>query len=186
MNPMIISGLLISGTGGSFPLDNISQWQQHIQQRSSLCFDIVPVNYIDARTVNEHIENIRSVLCPAVADLASLLDVSRQAIYKWLASSASPESDKLENIKILSKIADILNNSGISRTHLVLKMKNINGISLFDLLKNKQPYEDHLKALIKESIAMETAYSQSGVTQSRSKSSNDWLSYLSLPTYPET
>jgi len=115
-----------------------------------------------------------------------LLDVSRQAVYKWLAMSTSPESDKLEYIKTLSKIADILKSSGISRTQVLLKIKNSEGVSLFDLLKNKQSYESHLQALITESIAMETAYLQSGISQSRSKPSNNWLSYLSIPTYPES
>lgn len=180
----LISSFLITGTGSSFPLENISRWQHHVEQRSALSFGI-SARHIDARTVKEHLENIRAVLCPAVSDLAQLLDVSRQAIYKWLASNASPELDKLEYVKNLSKIADTLNRSGISRTQIVLKIKNTEGVSLFDLLKNKQPYESHLQALITESIAMEAAYLQSGISQSRSQPSNDWLSYLSIPTYPE-
>lgn len=140
---------------------------------------------IDARTAKEHLDNIRDVLCPTVSDLAQLLDVSRQAIYKWLASNTSPEPEKFEYVKTLSKIADVLKRSGISRTQLVLKIKNDEGFSLFDLLKNKQPYESHLQALIAESSAMEVAYLQSGIPQSQSQPSNNWLSYLSLPTHPE-
>lgn len=182
----LISSFLITGTGSSFPIKNISQWQHHIEHRCALSFEKIPIGHIDTRTVNEHIENIRTVLCPAISDLANLLDVSRQAVYKWLASSNSPESDKLEHIKILSKISDILKNSGISRTHMLLKIKNVEGVSLFDLLKNKQSYESHLQSLIAESIAMEAAYLQSGISQSQSKPSNNWLSYLSIPTYPES
>jgi transcriptional regulator with XRE-family HTH domain len=177
----LVSTFLITGTGSTFALENISQWQHHIEQRSALSFEN-SMGYIDARTVKEHLENIRIVLCP----LAQVLDVSRQAIYKWLASNASPEADKFERIKNLSKVADILKRSGISRTQIILKIKNIDGMSLFDLLKNKQPYESHLKALVAECLAMETAYLQSGVSQSRSKPSKDWLFYLSIPTYPES
>lgn len=178
-------GFLIGGTGSLYPLENVSRWKPHLEQRCALGFENANLCNIDTRNVSEHIENIRAILCPSMADLANLLDVSRQAVYKWIAQDAHPESDKLESIKTLSNIADTLRETGINRTGILLKMKNSQGISLFDLIKNKGSYEEQLKILIVEAKAMEASYLRSGLSQSKAKPSNDWLSTISIPSYPE-
>ena len=122
---------------------------------------------------------------PPVAELAILFEVSRQAIYKWLAQDSSPEEDKLELIITLSKIADSFKEAGIHRSGALLHMKNINGQSLFDLLKAKLPYEKQVSTLITEARAMEAAYKHSGLAQSNALSTNDWQTTLSIPTFRE-
>ena len=135
----------------------------------------------DVRTASEHIESIRNVLNPAIADLAGLFDVSRQAIYKWLSGDSTPEPDKLNRIVELSRIADAFQAAGVSRAGALLKMKAFAGRSLMDLIKSGENRSEHVAALISEAKAMEASYKQSGLTTSKSKSSSDWQSSISIP-----
>jgi len=180
-------GLLISGTGSAYPLENARTWQPFVQSRASLDFD--EIGYVhstmDLRTPLEHLQNIRTILNPPVAELASLFDVSRQAVYKWLAEDSSPESDKVARITELSNIADAFKEAGIHRAGTLLNMKLFDGRSLFDLLKANRPYQEQVKELIAEAKIMEAAYEQSGLSQSNAKPTNDWLSTVSIPSYPE-
>ena len=179
--------LLIGGTGSIFPLDNASQWGSYIGFRI-----LLPVkktnsskSNIDIRTPKEHLENIRSVLNPPIADLAGLFSVSRQAIYKWLAENSYPEDDKLEMIKTLSKVADMFKSSGVLRTKNLLHMENPQGVSLLDLIKNKEPIEQQMKLLIAEAQVMEISYQRSGLAQSKATPTNDWMTSMSIPAYLE-
>jgi transcriptional regulator with XRE-family HTH domain len=140
---------------------------------------------IDVRTPMEHLENIRSVLNPPISELAMLFGVSRQAIYKWLAQDSSPEADKLARIVALSKIADAFKEAKIQRAGTLLYIKISDGESLCDLLRADKPYDKQLAALIAESKIMEANYQQSGLSQSNTKPTNDWLSSISIPAYRE-
>jgi transcriptional regulator with XRE-family HTH domain len=157
-----------------------------MRPRTFLTIEKAPSNKpnIDTRSIKEHLENIRAVLNPPIADLATLFNVSRQAIYKWLAETSNPEPEKAESIKTLSEIADTFKRSEIIRINALLHMKNHEGNSLFDLLKNKKPFKEQIKLLINEARAIETSYQKSGIAQSTTKPTNDWMS-ISIPSYLE-
>jgi len=182
----IISMMLV-GTGSSYAVENAQKWQSHVEPRSPLSIERTNVldPKIDVRTPLEHLKNIRATLNPPIAELATLFEVSRQAIYKWLAQDSSPEEDKLKLITTLSKIADSFTDAGIHRSGALLHMKNVNGQSLFDLLKAKLPYEKHVSILIAEAQAMEAAYERSGLAQSNALPTNDWQATISLPSFRE-
>lgn len=137
----------------------------------------------DAHTPIEHLENIRTVLNPSISELAILFDVSRQAIYKWLAQESAPEHDRLARITVLSKIADDFKEAGIQRAGALLNMKAFEDQSLFDLLKSGKPYEQEVQALISEEKIIEASYVRSGLSQSSAESTNDWKASISIPTY---
>lgn len=176
--------LLLVGTGSTYPLDAASQWRSHLEHRSSLVVE-KEQSHIDVRTTKEHLENIRKILNPSILELAILLDVSRQAIYKWLSQKSTPEDDKLQCIKTLSIIADTFKDAGIHRAGILLNMKNALGVSLFDLLRAKQPYEEQVRMLIAEAQAMEASYQRTGIAQSSTKPTDDWMSSVSIPAYKE-
>lgn len=179
-------GFLLVGTGGMLPMEGASQWQNFIEQRSPLMIEKISSSVeIDVRTPKEHLENIRAVFNPPMAELANLFGVSRQAIYKWLAQDTEPEKENFDRIKTLSKIADIFKEAKILRLGFLLNMKNSDGLSLFDLLKNNKPHEKHIEMLIAEAKIMDSAYDRSGLAQSNSKPTDDWISSISLPTYPK-
>lgn len=136
---------------------------------------------LDERTPVQHLQNIRNILALPVADLASLFEVSRQSIYKWLAQDSFPEMDKIARITELSKVAVLFKNSGIHRAGILLNMKLFSGQSLFWLFKARKPYENELRELIAEAQVMEKAYEECGIAQSNTKPTNDWLSSISIP-----
>ena len=139
-----------------------------------------PAN-LDVRSPVEHIENIRTVLNPSVSDLAHLFDVTRQAVYKWLAGDSTPEEEKLKRIIKLSGIADTFKAANISRAGSLLKMKTFNGRSLLDLLKTSEDCTAQVSALISEAKAMEASYQKSGLATSKAKPTNDWQASISIP-----
>ena len=99
----IIATLLV-GTGSVYDFERTETWRHHIQPRVNFIVDATNEpnengTRLDIRTAGEHIENIRSILSPPVSDLATLFDVSRQAVYKWVAGSSIPEEDKLKKLR---------------------------------------------------------------------------------------
>lgn len=181
-----VMGTILVGTGSVYGLDRTESWRHHIQPRVPFILDAADASTggaerPDVRTASEHIESIRNVLNPAIADLAGLFDVSRQAIYKWLSGNSTPEPDKLNRIVELSRIADAFQAAGVSRAGAFLKMKAFAGRSLMDLIKSGENRSEHVVALISEAKAMEASYKQSGLATSKSKFSSDWQSSISIP-----
>lgn len=185
----VISTLLV-GTGSAYSMDRTEEWRHHIQPRVTFVVDKSAessdhFSAPDVRSSVEHIENIRSVLSPSVADLANLFDITRQAVYKWLSGDSIPEPEKLHRIVKLSQIADAFNAAKISRAGSLLKMKTFNGRSLMDLLKTGEDCTAQVAALIDEAKAMEASYKRSGLASSKAKPTSDWQSYVSIPGSPE-
>ena len=107
---LCVFGTILLGTGSVYGLDRTKSWRHHIQPRVPFILDAADIaagaatsERPDVRTPAEHVENIRKVLNPPVADLAVLFDVSRQAIYKWLTGTSAPEVAKLGRILELSR-----------------------------------------------------------------------------------
>ncbi len=166
-------------------------WRRYIQPRVSFIIDVEPAAVDDAgrpdvRTASEHIGNIRNVLNPTIADLASVFGVSRQAIYKWLSGAATPEPDKVKRIIEFSNIADAFQAAKVSRASSLLKMKAFAGQSLLDLIKSGQNGNEHIDALISEAKLMESAYKHSGLATSKSRPTSNWKSSVSIPGSPES
>lgn len=185
----VISTLLV-GTGSAYLMDRTEEWRHHIQPRVTFVVDKSAessdrFSAPDVRSSAEHIENIRSVLSPSVADLANLFDITRQAVYKWLSGDSIPEPEKLHRIVKLSQIADAFNAAKISRAGSLLKMKTFNGRSLMDLLKTGEDCTAQVAALIAEAKVMEASYKRSGLASSNAKPTSDWQSYVSIPGSPE-
>ena len=142
---------------------------------------IYPPIDCDVRSALEHLKNILSVLKPAISDLASTFDVSRQDIYKWLSNDCKPEPEKHSRIEALSQIADVFKEADVTRAGNLLKMK-ISGRSLLDIVKSGGNWRDAVKILIDESQAMDRAYERSGLARSKAKKTSDWLSEHSIPS----
>jgi transcriptional regulator with XRE-family HTH domain len=139
----------------------------------------------DLRSASEHVANIRQVLNPAIADLAAVFGVSRQAIYKWIAGEATPEPDKFERIRVLSHAADAFRDAGVTRASAMLKTKAFEGRSLMDLAVAGQLLPSHIQLLIAEAQAMDAAYDRSGLAKTKAKPSDDWRAEVSISGSPE-
>lgn len=180
------SAFVVDGTGSSFEISRANEWRSMLQPRVPFIVDTNVADngsgqVSDLRSPTELLANIRQVLKPAVADLATVFGVSRQAIYKWISGDTTPEPEKLERIRALSLAADAFQESGITRAPALLKMKAFDGFSLMDLVAKGQLEASHVQSLITEAQAMESGYQRSGLSRTKAKSSVDWRSELSIP-----
>lgn len=144
-----------------------------------------PTQHLDIRSPKEHIENIRKVLNPAISDLAALFGLTRQAIYKWINGTSSPDNNNIARVVALSQIADRFKAEGTPRAHDLVKMKIFSGRSLMDIVKNGEQTDQHLTTLIAEAKAMIDGYRRSGAANSRTPPSDDWKSSVSIPSASE-
>ena len=186
---LIGSALAVDGTGSIFDLSRVADWRRMLESRIPLHVELAVSDDSqerpDLRSASDHLGNIRQVLNPAIADLATVFGVSRQAIYKWMGGEATPEFDKFERIRALSHAADAFRNAGITRASSMLKMKAFEGRSLMDLAAGGQLLPSHIQSLITEAQAMDAAYNRSGLPMSKARPSDDWRSVISIPGTPE-
>jgi len=181
---VVMIACALGGTGSVFALSHANEWGKMLDTRVPY-FDIQSADTDaarpDIRSAAEHLANIRQVFNPAIADLATVFGVSRQAIYKWIGSESTPEDDKLERIRALSLAADAFQKAGVTRASSLLKMKAFEGRSLLDLVAAGQLLPEHAQTLIAEAQAMNAAYSRSGLAKSKAVPSDDWRAELSIP-----
>lgn len=180
----------IGGTGSVFEISRAADWRRMLEARVALHIDLGARDGSrtprpDLRSASEHLANIRQVLNPAIADLATAFGVSRQAIYKWIGAEATPEPVKLERVRALSHAADELKEAGVTRGPAMLKMKVFDGRSLLDLAAAGRLLPTHIQSLVAEAQAMDAAYGRSGLAKSRARPTNDWQAELSIPGSPE-
>lgn len=181
---VFVIALALVGTGSVFALSHANGWGKMLDTRVPY-FDVqkadADAKRPDIRSAAEHLANIRQVLNPAIADLATVFGVSRQAIYKWIGDESTPEPEKFERIRSLSLAADAFQKAGVTRAASLLKMKAFEGQSLMDLVAAGQLLPEHIQLLIAEARAMDAAYSRSGLAKSKALPSNDWRAELSIP-----
>ncbi len=181
---VVVIACALGGTGSVFALSHANEWGKMLDTRVPY-FDVQTTDADaarpDIRSAAEHLANIRQVLNPAIADLATAFGVSRQAIYKWIGGGSTPEDDKLERIRALSLAADAFQKAGVTRASSLLKMKAFEGRSLLDLVAAGQLVPGHTQTLIAEAQAMDAAYSRSGLAKSKASPSDGWRAELSIP-----
>lgn len=181
---VVVIACALGGTGSVFALSHANEWGKMLDTRVPF-FDVqttdVDAARPDIRSAVEHLANIRQVLNPAIADLATVFGVSRQAIYKWIGGESTPEDDKLERILSLSLAADAFQKAGVTRASSLLKMKAFDGRSLLDLVAAGQLVPEHTQTLIAEARALDAAYNRSGLAKSKAVPSDDWRAELSIP-----
>jgi hypothetical protein len=187
---LIGSALAIGGTGSTFDISCAGNWRSMLEARVPIHVDVGMADDSqeqrpDLRSASDHLGNIRQVLSPAIADLATVFGVSRQAIYKWIGEESTPETDKFERIRALSHAADAFRDAGITRASSLLKMKAFDGRSLMDLVAADQLLPSHIQSVIAEAKAMDAAYDRSGLAKSKAKPSDDWRTEVSIPGSPE-
>lgn len=181
----VISTVVI-GTGTVYQVERNAQWQYYVKQRVPFSFESPrQVQYlpsgIDTRSSSEHLSNIKEVFDLTVSWLASLLDVSRQSVYKWSSNRAQPEEGKAKVLNDLSRAADSFRDAGVVRAGSLLKMKAFDGKSLADLILSGEDCSDHICTLIAESKAMEKAYRLSRLPQKTTLPISEWQSLISIP-----
>ena len=182
--------VVLVGTGSAYGVERSNAWRHLLEHRVPFHFEISNpesngARRVDVRSPLQHLENIRTVLNPAVSDLASIFDVSRQAIYKWLSNDSKPEAEKSARVQALSQIADAFKEAGVARAGSLLKMKTFGDRSLMDIVKAGADWREAVDVLIAESRAIESAYERSGLAKSKAKPTSDWQTSQSIPASRE-
>lgn len=185
------SALTVAGTGSTFDISRANDWRKMLASRVPRF--VVCLNEIgdaktqrpDLRDAPKHLANIREILNPPIADLAKVLGVSRQAVYKWINGDATPEPDKFLRIQVLSHAADTFRDAGVTRVSAMLRMKAFADRSLMDLAATDELLPEHIQLLITEAKKMDAAYDRSGLARTKAKPSDDWRAEVSIPGAPE-
>ena len=98
-------------------------------------------------TVAENISRIRTVLNPTVTDLASILKVSRQAIYDWQAGRAIA-IENATKLSELARAADLFAVEGLRGTSQALRRPITKGKNFFRLIEEGTPADTAARSLI--------------------------------------
>jgi DNA-binding transcriptional regulator YiaG len=187
-----LSTLLLAaalGTGSVYDIRHADTWIHSIKHRvpfsinknEALIENTKLQSSPDIRSPAQHLENIRSIFNIPVSNIADLLNVSRQAVYKWLSENSSPEQEKQHIITTLSQTADKFHESNVLRPDTLLTMKAFNGQSLMDIIFSGKDPGQHITILIREAKIMQESYENSGLSLSKAKPTNNWQSYISIP-----
>jgi DNA-binding XRE family transcriptional regulator len=131
--PVTVFGLGI-GTGGAATLN-------YVKERGTRGYPYVICDSakrspkaVAAYTPAENLEHVRAVLKLTVTDLASMLGVSRQAIYDWQAGKSIAPENALR-LAGIARAADILAAEGLKGVSHLLRRPIRNGKSFVDVVR---------------------------------------------------
>lgn len=99
------------------------------------------------RNSTENLGRIREVLKPTVTELASLLGVSRQAIYNWQGGQPIAEQNDLR-LEQLARAADLLSEEGLADNPSIMRRKLPGGKTLFESVRSGDAADTAASALI--------------------------------------
>jgi DNA-binding transcriptional regulator YiaG len=100
-----------------------------------------------ARTPAEDISHIRDVLSLSISNLASMLGVSRQAVYNWLKGE-QPIPEHSAKLQELAQVAGLLAEFGSPIPGALLKRKVIGGKTLFEVIREGGSAHDSAQILV--------------------------------------
>lgn len=130
--------------------------------------------------VPDALVQIREVLQPRMADLAKVIGVSRQAIYKWASGDAAPEEPHRQFISRLADLTDQMSRSGVSRPDLVVQ-RIVNQNPLWVEFAVGRVNSAFVEEVIREAKTAADAYVAAGLSTRGTKTTEDWRSYISIP-----
>lgn len=119
------------------------------------------------------IDAIQTQLNLGVTGIASVLGVSRQAIYKWLGGS-SPEAPRKESLASLQRLSEMCERDVLKRPERTLDVKLDSGSSLREFFAVGHVDDFLLEQAVSEVRTREIDYSRSGIAQSVGPERDDW------------
>ncbi len=123
-------GLMVAtGTGGVLTPE---LYQQATQRTRPQEHPHSPLDSPAVRSPKEDLDRIRSVLKPAISDLAAVLGVSRQSIYNWINGEAVAEENAAK-LQDLAQAADLFVREGIDINMTLMKRKFDQGRTLLQV-----------------------------------------------------
>lgn len=185
---IVASSLFLSSTGSNYSVKDVNQWRGYVQ--SKVQFGLIKSEeegdveneLVDVRTISDHLNNVRNTLAPSMSELAKDLGITRQALYKWLSGESQPDDmDKASYIIELSQLADRFNEAGIENAKLMSKMKAFDGLSVIDLIKRGDHWQQSVNVLIDEARNLKDAGAKANLAASKGSPTDGWMSSVSIP-----
>ena len=145
----LASGLLLSpGTGGDVSALNVERLRNPPAQYSQPFVRLYQIHQVDeARTVQPAVEvtftlnpvadmdRIMNVFNSNISELAKMLHVSRQAIYKW-KNGEGISDESAEKLHSLARAADFFVEAGLVVTPFMLRRTVVNGQSFLEIVEH--------------------------------------------------
>jgi predicted transcriptional regulator len=138
------------GTGGVFTTD-------YVAARSTRGYRLLSFEYRDRverapqrltiRTAAQNLCRVREVLRPSVTELASLLGVSRQALYNWQAGQPIAHQNE-ERLQEFAAAADLIDAEGLTNRSSVIGRKVARGKTFLELVREGTPATDAAAMLV--------------------------------------
>lgn len=142
----------------------VSQWFPHIDASTGSIADLwrwmltcggtgsnvlgyPELNSSSERSSADNLRRVLEIMKPAVKDLASLFEVSRQTIYNWL-NGDEPKAEQASRLRALAAVADIVAAENISDRSRLLKRADTGGQSLWDIVKEGGDVVESAKQLV--------------------------------------
>lgn len=140
----------VVGTGGLTTADYVTARNDRGYRLKEFQYDAGHIARVEKKLVRSSADNLarlREVFKPSVTELASILGVSRQAIYNWQAGQpvAHQNEGRLES---LAKAADLLARAGIIGTLRPLSRKLPGGKTLLEALKEGSEPPGAVRSLV--------------------------------------
>lgn len=143
----LIAIALQVGTGGE-------QTTDYYKQRGLMGYAFAPYEPVSnivasptIRTPMEDLSHIRTVLKPAITDLAQALGVSRQAVYDW-QNGKSIGSANAARLADLAKAADVFATEGLTSPSQLLRRPINDGKTFFDVVREGGSAENAIQELV--------------------------------------
>lgn len=141
MRGVVVAGLTRISTGGG-------QSIERLQRSTQLLPHIASTSKVVDRTPAEDLARIREVLKPAVSDLATTFDVSRQSVYNWLNGEAVAGKN-VAKLQDLAHAADVLAYEGVVVNAALLKRKFANGRTLLQVAQAGESAREAANQLVR-------------------------------------
>jgi transcriptional regulator with XRE-family HTH domain len=175
--------LLVPGTGGAYLPEGIAQLERWAHQSAIEVRPRLHDADVDARSVMEHVRNIRDSFALNMSELASVLNVSRPTAYAWLNGQA-PQPDALARIYRLSRTADRFAGIGIARPETAIRQPVFGGASLLELLRSNADVSDAIARLSRLAASSKATRYESKASGKRLRPSEQ-VSELATPATHE-
>lgn len=139
------------GTGGLLTADYVAAREERGYRLQDFGYPASSSPNADAklrvRSSAENLARVREVFKSAVTELASLLGVSRQAVYNWRAGQPIAEQNDAR-LEQLARAADLLQAKGLADNPSVLRRKLPGGKTLFESVRAGDAADAAASALV--------------------------------------
>lgn len=112
-------------------------------------------NEVATENLASLVAKIQSIFSLNISEVASVLGVQRPTIYSWVNGDSIPHSSNYKRLQDLYTLAEVVQTNFGTKLGKLQKNKNIDGLTLIELLSyervNQEQIITHIKSLVKMS-----------------------------------